>query len=131
MSTSRTQSHIRGGVALSAALLGFAIASAASGSEAPLPTLTVSYADLNLSRIQDAHRLYHRLQLASVSVCGNFGESRGDGERAAAAGSVCSSHRSRCRLKCCLHMNICSLGNKCVGSSVSSYEPAPKTICVV
>jgi UrcA family protein len=75
MSTSRTQSHIRGGVALSAALLGFAIASAASGSEAPLPTLTVSYADLNLSRIQDAHRLYHRLQLASVSVCGNFGES--------------------------------------------------------
>jgi hypothetical protein len=55
MSTPRTQSHTRGGVALSAALLGCP----------------------------------QTLSPATAS----------DGERAAAAGSACSSHRSRCRLK--------------------------------
>jgi len=69
-----TQLHIRVGVALST-LLGFALFGAASASEAQPPGITVSYADLDLSRIGDAQRLYSRLQRASAIACGSLDES--------------------------------------------------------
>ena len=75
MTTLRTQSHIRGGVALSAALHGFALFGAANTSEAQPPGISVSYADLNLSQIKDAQTLYGRLRRASGTVCGSFDES--------------------------------------------------------
>jgi UrcA family protein len=75
MTTPRTSSRTRGGVAFSAALLGFALFGAANASEAQPPKITVSYADLNLSQVNDAQRLYGRLRRASATVCGNFDES--------------------------------------------------------
>jgi UrcA family protein len=73
MTTSRTQFQARVWVSLSM-LLGLALFGAASASDAQPTAITVSYADLDLSRLKDAQRLYMRLQRASAIVCGDFDE---------------------------------------------------------
>ncbi len=50
--------------------LGAAMGSATAALADDAPQFAVSYKDLDLSRHADVRTLYHRLELASINVCG-------------------------------------------------------------
>jgi UrcA family protein len=54
----------------------FAISAHADQSEAPVPTRTVHYADLNLDTQAGAEKLYQRIRSAADQVCGNTDPNR-------------------------------------------------------
>jgi UrcA family protein len=66
-----------------AALVAFAIPgnTAYAGADDDLPTVTVSYGDLNLASSKGVESLYRRLSTAASTVCGDF-DRRSTGQRA-------------------------------------------------
>ena len=65
-----TRLSLRCPTALVALFFGLAAASAVAGETDDAPSVTVSYADLDLSKPAGAETLYRRIQAAARSVCG-------------------------------------------------------------